>query len=56
MIPELGLFALILSLCTAIVLGVVPLAGSFLGRESWMAVARPAAMAQLFLVCKLRKF
>ena len=50
MIPELGLFALILSLCTAIVLGVVPLVGSFIGRQSWMAIARPAAMAQLFLV------
>jgi len=50
MIPELGLFALILSLCTAIVLGVVPMLGSFIGRQSWMAVARPAAMAQLFFV------
>ncbi len=50
MIPELGLFALILSLCTAIVLGVVPIMGSFIGRRSWMATARPAAMAQLFFV------
>jgi len=50
MIPELGLFALILGLCTAIVLGTVPLLGSFIGKRSWMAVARPAALAQLFFV------
>ncbi len=50
MIPELGLFALILGLCTAIVLGTVPLIGSFTGNRSWMAVARPAALAQLFFV------
>jgi len=50
MIPELGLFALILGLCMAIILGVVPLVGSFIGQRSWMAVARPAALAQLFFV------
>lgn len=50
MIPELGLFALILALATSIVLGVVPLVGSFVGSRSWMAVARPAALIQLFFV------
>lgn len=50
MIPELGLFALILGLCTSIVLGTVPLVGSFIGKRSWMAVARPTALAQLFFV------
>jgi len=50
MIPELGLFSLILGLCVAIVLGVVPLVGSFVGQRSWMAIARPAALAQLFFV------
>jgi len=50
MIPELGLFTLILGLATSIVLGIVPLVGSFIGSRSWMAVARPAAIAQLFFV------
>jgi len=50
MIPELGLFSLVLSLCTALVLGTVPMLGSFIGKRSWMAVARPAALAQLFFV------
>lgn len=50
MIPELGVFSLILSLCAALVLSTVPLVGSFLSRQSWMAVARPAALVQLFFV------
>ena len=50
MIPELGHFALILALCTSIVLGTLPLAGSFLQRSNWMACAKPAAFAQLFFV------
>ncbi len=50
MIPELGHFALILSLCTSIVLGVLPMLGSFIGRSGLMATARPAAFAQLFFV------
>jgi len=50
MIPELGHFSLILALCTAIVLGTLPLAGSFSGHRGWMALARPAAHAQLFFV------
>lgn len=50
MIPELGQFALILGLCTAIVLSVMPLTGSFTGSSSWMAIARPAASGQLFFV------
>lgn len=50
MIPELGHFALILALCVSCVLAVVPLAGSFTGHVGWMAIARPAAGAQAFLV------
>ncbi len=50
MIPELGLYALILGFCTALLLGIVPLIGSFNGRSGWMAMARPAAMMQLFFV------
>ncbi|ASJ74946.1 heme lyase CcmF/NrfE family subunit [Granulosicoccus antarcticus] len=48
MIPELGHFALILALCTAIVLAVIPMIGSFTGHSGWMDMARPAAGAQLF--------
>jgi len=50
MIPELGHFALILALCTAVVLAVVPMIGSFTGHTGWMAVARPAASAQAFFI------
>ncbi|MGQ7844924.1 heme lyase CcmF/NrfE family subunit [Granulosicoccus sp. 3-233] len=48
MIPELGQFALILALCTAVVLAVIPLVGSFTGHAGWMDMARPAAAAQTF--------
>ena len=51
MIPELGQVALILALCMALIQAIVPLAGTALGRWNWVAVARPAARAQLlFLV------
>ena len=50
MIPELGHFALILALCSAIVLFIVPLVGSFTGHSSWMEVAKPAAGAHAFLI------
>ncbi len=50
MIPELGQFSLILALCMVTVMAVLPLAGSFAGRASWMALAKPAAMAQLFFI------
>ena len=43
MIPELGHFALWLALSTALLLGVLPIAGSLNGREHWMALARPLA-------------
>jgi cytochrome c-type biogenesis protein CcmF len=50
MIPELGHFALIVSLCIALVQAIVPLAGSFRGDTAWMAVARPAAQGQFVFV------
>jgi cytochrome c-type biogenesis protein CcmF len=50
MIPELGHFALIVSLLVAGVLGVLPLAGAVGGRAAWVALARPAALAQFLLV------
>ena len=50
MIPELGHFALILSLCVAIVLGTLPLIGAHRGRREWIVLARPAAQAMFLLV------
>lgn len=50
MLPELGQIALILALLIAGLQAVLPLAGAQRGKAGWMAIARPAAYAQLFLV------
>ena len=50
MIPELGHFALILALCMALVLAVVPIAGAMRSVAGWVVVARPAAYGQLLFV------
>lgn len=50
MITELGHFALILALAVAVVNTVVPLFGAAKGWHRWMAIAEPAATAQLILV------
>jgi cytochrome c-type biogenesis protein CcmF len=50
MIPELGHFALIVGLCVAIVQGTLPLLGAHWRRPEWIALARPAAMAQALLM------
>ncbi len=50
MIPELGHFALILALCVALTQGVLPLIGAHQQRLQWIALARPAAMAQALLL------
>ena len=50
MIPELGHFALILALCTAVLLAVVPMIGSFTGHSGLMDMAKPAAGAHAFLI------
>ncbi|WP_341325572.1 heme lyase CcmF/NrfE family subunit [Methylotuvimicrobium sp. KM2] len=50
MIPEIGHFSLILALCMAVMLGIVPIVGSFRAIPGWIAVARPAAFGQLFFV------
>jgi cytochrome c-type biogenesis protein CcmF len=46
MIPELGHFSLILALCMAVVLAVFPLIGSLNNTPGWVALAKPAALAQ----------
>ena len=50
MIPEAGHFLLWLALGTGLVLGIVPLAGAARGNAAWMALARPAALAQFVFV------
>jgi len=50
MIVETGHFALILALVVSLVQGTVPLIGAQRGDAVWMAVARPAALAQAALV------
>ena len=50
MIIEFGHFALILALLVAIVLAVIPMAGSYSGQRQWMAMAKPAATILFFLV------
>ena len=50
MTPELGHFALILAFCVALVQGTLPLIGAHQQRPQWIALARPAAMAQALLI------
>jgi cytochrome c-type biogenesis protein CcmF len=50
MIPEIGHFALVLALCVALVLGIFPLWGAHRRDAAWMALARPAALAQFALL------
>ena len=50
MIAELGHFSLILALCMALVLGTLPIIGAFRAQSGWIAVARPAAFAQLLFM------
>ncbi len=50
MIPELGQFALILALGLSLIQASVPLAGATMGRQDWMALARPMAAGQFVFV------
>jgi len=50
MIPEIGHFALIVALCVALVQGILPLIGAHRQHQGWIALARPAAMAQALLM------
>jgi cytochrome c-type biogenesis protein CcmF len=50
MIPEIGEFALVMALCTALVQAIVPLAGAQARRGAWIAVAPRAAQAQFLFV------
>lgn len=46
MIPEIGVFALVLALLVAVVQAALPLAGAHWKVVSWMRIARPAALLQ----------
>jgi cytochrome c-type biogenesis protein CcmF len=50
MIPEIGHFALILSLFVALAQGILPLVGAQRGQAHWIAVARPATTAAFLLI------
>jgi cytochrome c-type biogenesis protein CcmF len=50
MIPELAQFALVVALITAVVQTVFPLVGAHRSIGSWIAMARPAAYAQLLFI------
>ena len=50
MLPELGLFALIVALFVALALATLPIVGAARGNMAWMALARPAAQAQFVFV------
>ena len=46
MIPEIGVFSLVLALLVAVVQGSLPLAGAHWGVAAWVRLARPAAVGQ----------
>ncbi|CAM3696359.1 heme lyase CcmF/NrfE family subunit [Parendozoicomonas haliclonae] len=50
MIPELGQVALIISLCLAILLGTLPLIGTYTGHRGWQALAKPLAAGQFVFI------
>ncbi len=50
MIAELGHFSLILALCMAVVLGMLPIIGASRSISGWISVARPAAFGQLLFM------
>jgi cytochrome c-type biogenesis protein CcmF len=51
MIPEFGLYCLILAFCLSIVQGILPMAGSYLNIVRWMRLAAPVAVVNCFLLC-----
>jgi cytochrome c-type biogenesis protein CcmF len=50
MIPELGNFSVMVALCLALTLGVVPMVGAFRGDNRLMNLARPLAHGQFLFV------
>ena len=51
MIPEIGHFALILTLCLALMQATLPIVGTFRSNLPWIHMARPLAYGQtIFLI------
>jgi len=50
MIPEIGVFALVVALCLAAIQGTLPLAGTAVGYTNWVGLAKTSAYGQLFFV------
>jgi len=50
MLAELGNFCLVLALCVSIAQSIIPIAGTYNNRQSWMRFARSAAYTQWLLV------
>ncbi len=50
MIPEIGHFALVIALCISLVQAIFPIWGASMGINPYMALARPAAQAQLVFI------
>ena len=50
MLGELGNFCLVLALCVSVIQSVIPLAGTYRNRQSWMMFGRSAAYTQWLLV------
>ncbi|MCH2191353.1 MAG: heme lyase CcmF/NrfE family subunit, partial [Gammaproteobacteria bacterium] len=50
MLGELGNFCLVLAMCVAIAQSIIPIAGTYRNRQSWMMFGRTAAYVQWLLV------
>jgi cytochrome c-type biogenesis protein CcmF len=50
MIPELGQLCMIIAFCIALAQSFFPLVGAHIDRQTWMAVARPAAAGQFVFI------
>ena len=50
MLAELGNFCLVLAMCVSIAQSIIPLAGTYYNRQSWMQFSRSAANTQWLLV------
>jgi cytochrome c-type biogenesis protein CcmF len=49
-IPEIGHFSLLTAFVVAVLQGIMPLVGAYQRRTAWIALARPAALSQLFFM------
>src|SRR6187431_47434 len=50
MIPELGLYCLILAFCLSIAQGTLPMAGSYINSARWLRLAVPLSLISCLLI------